>query len=67
MVSAKFTQDMKDSRQECHLVEQKYKPSSEGKMRTNRKKENELTVTQASTDRTCGSLTTGRMFLEGRC
>lgn len=58
MVSAKFTQDMKDNHQGCHLVEQKYKPSSQGKIKTNRKKENELTVTQASRDRTCGSLTT---------
>lgn len=31
MGSAKFKQDMEDIHQECHLVEQKYKPSSEGK------------------------------------
>lgn len=31
MGSAKFTQDMEEIHQECHLVEQKYKPSSEGK------------------------------------
>ena len=65
MDSAKFKQDVEDSHQECHLVEQKYEPSTEGKKK--KKQENELVTTWTSTECTCGSLTTVRIFVEAHC